>query len=124
MGLDTSHGCWNGPYTSFNRFRHALAEQIGIDLDDYIGYGGNGFKELSSIDHDLRPLFDHSDCDGTIEPHDALMIVDGLNSILDKFKKDGFINGKLAYVHFEESIKRFRDGCALAANNNETIEFH
>lgn len=32
MGLDVSHGCWNGPYSMFMRWRIWLAEQIGLPL--------------------------------------------------------------------------------------------
>lgn len=30
MGLDTSHGCWHGAYSAFNRWRDKLAEIAGI----------------------------------------------------------------------------------------------
>lgn len=32
MGLDTSHGCWNDPYSSFMRWRIWLAKESGIPL--------------------------------------------------------------------------------------------
>lgn len=38
MGLDTTHNAWHGPYSSFNRWRHWLAEQIGIPLELMDGF--------------------------------------------------------------------------------------
>ena len=64
MGLDTSHNAWHGPYSSFNEFRDMLAKQIGINLNDYYGYGGT--LDLMSIEHDIQPLLNHSDCDGEL----------------------------------------------------------
>ncbi len=29
MGLDTSHGCWHGAYSAFDRWRHQLAQVAG-----------------------------------------------------------------------------------------------
>ena len=120
MGLDTSHNCWHGPYSSFNRFRKSLAEQIGINLDEYIGYGKeNATKQLNSIKHDLKPLFNHSDCDGRLTVKKCEKIVRGLNSVLENF------NDKIeADWGFKEKIIQFRDGCLLAIENNEAVDFH
>lgn len=38
MGLDVSHGCWSGGYKSFNRWRAAIAQQIGIPLELMEGF--------------------------------------------------------------------------------------
>jgi hypothetical protein len=32
MGLDTTHGCWSGPYSMFMRWRVWLAQEIGIPI--------------------------------------------------------------------------------------------
>ena len=119
MGLDTTHNCWHGPYSSFNRFRESLAEQIGISLDDYIGYDNpNATKELRSIKHNIRPLLNHSDCDGILPLRQCKLIVDGLNDILENF------NDKIeADYNFKENIIQFRDGCLLAIKNKEVVRF-
>jgi len=119
MGLDTTHNCWHGPYSSFKDFRNALAAQIGIDLNDYIGYGSpDATKDLTSIDHDLMPLFNHSDCDGILTVEESKRIVKGLNSVLKNF------NDQLdAPYYFKEYIEQFRDGCLDAISKNEIIEF-
>lgn len=38
MGLDTSHGCWHGPYSMFMRWREWLAAQVGIPLQMMEGF--------------------------------------------------------------------------------------
>lgn len=37
MGLDTSHDCWRGAYSAFNRWRRALAEAAA-----YLDHAFNG----------------------------------------------------------------------------------
>lgn len=119
MGLNTTHDCWNGPCSSFNQFRYALARQIGIDLNDYTGYNNPAGKDLKTINHDLMPLFDHSDCDGELTVAECQKIVSGLNSILEN------LNTKLkAPYDFKELIITFRDGCLDAISKNESVEFH
>ncbi len=38
MGLDTSHDCWHGPYSAFNRWRHAVAKAALVPLDLMEGF--------------------------------------------------------------------------------------
>ena|SRR5690606_34976297 len=119
MGLDTSHNCWHGSYSSFNRFRYSLGHQIGIDLYDYAGYGSKGVKDLAKIEHELMPLFNHSDCDGILTVEESKQIVIGLNKVLENF------NNKIeADFDFEEKIIQFRDGCLNAIQRNEEVDFH
>ncbi len=118
MGLDTSHNCFNGAYSSFKRFRHSLAKQIGIELTDYIGYGDKGYKELTSIEHDIQPLLNHSDCDGYLTVKEARQIAKGLNNILENF--DDKIE---AYYDFKNNIIQFRDGCLDAVSKKQKIIF-
>ncbi len=119
MGLDTSHNCWHGSYSSFNRFRFSLAKQIGLDLSDYIGYGDKGTKYLESIEHDIMPLLNHSDCDGKLTVKEARRIAKGLQNIIDNF------NDKIeADYNFKELIMQFRDGCLLAVSKRQIIDFH
>ena len=119
MELDTAHDCWHGPYSSFNRFRYSLGHQIGIDLDDYAGYGKTGVKDLTKIEHELMPLFNHSDCDGILTVEESKQIVIGLNKVLENF------NDKIeADYDFKENIIQFRDGCLYAIERNEEVDFH
>jgi len=119
MGLDTTHNCYHGSYTYFNRFRYALARQIGINLDDYIGYSDKGTKDLDSIEHDIMPLLNHSDCDGRLKITESRRIAKGLNLILENF------NPKLKHPErFKDDIIQFRDGCLDAVSKREMIHFY
>jgi hypothetical protein len=120
MGLDTTHGCWNGAYSSFNTFRHNLANQIGINLDDYRGYGGE--KDLESIEHGIMPLLNHSDCDGSLSVEESKSIAEGLSFILDDLTlppEEEFNPYNLKF-----KIERFRNGLLDAIENDEIVEFH
>ena len=88
MGLNTTYNCWEGPYSSFNRFRYSLGHQIGINLDEYLGYNETGTKKLNEINHELMPLFNHSDCDGRLTVKECKSIVKGLNNILETFNEN------------------------------------
>ena len=114
MGLDTTHGCWHGPYSSFNRFRERLAKEAGYDLNEYDGYGGH--KDLTTIDHPLMPLFNHSDCDGILTVEESFSLVKGLNLIIQNTIDHPLDN-------FKQQCIEFRDGCLLAIQHNEEVEF-
>lgn len=120
MGLDTTHGCWNGPYSSFNRFRHDLANQIGIKLEEYAGYGGE--KDLESIEHGIMPLLNHSDCDGSLSVEESKSIEEGLSLILDNLTLSP--EEELNPYNLKFKIERFRNGLIDAIGNNEIVEFH
>lgn len=120
MGLDTTHDCWHGAYSSFNEFRYELGRRIGINLDDYKGYHGNGTKELTSIAHPLMPLFNHSDCDGELSVEECKQIVSGLNGVIEAAVPED----KDSPFSFLRKVVQFRDGCLLAISKNEIVEFH
>ena len=123
MGLDTSHNCWHGPYSSFNRFRHWVAENIGINLDEYIGFGGD--KEYGEIEnHDLFPFLFHSDCEGDISPDDCKKIADGLDTMLKKVPLVEKIGDMYWGENFRSRAVSFRDGCLEAYKAGESVEFH
>jgi hypothetical protein len=114
MGLDTSHDAWHGPYSSFNQFRHKIAEAIGVNLDSFEGYGGNvPFDELK---RGVRWLLDHSDCDGHITPKRCKLIADDLKKIIPLLE-DGVWSPK------SQAIK-FMKGCLKAYKKNEKLDFH
>lgn len=119
MGLDTTHNCWHGSYSSFKHFRNFLAERIFINLYDYIGYGNpNATKQLDTIDHKLMPLFNHSDCDGILTVEEAKQIAEGLDQILADLTEITE-QDKI----YREKIVQFRDGCLLAVADDEEIQF-
>ena len=136
MGLNTSHGCWDGKSKYFNQFRINLAKVIDIDLREYKGWElmvfdpktlefveiENERKDLKTIDHDLRPLFDHSDCDGELSVDDCSHIEFGLYDVQKRLETNDFGIDDLPY--FKQQIAQFREGCHLAISLNEPVKFH
>jgi hypothetical protein len=118
MGLDTTHGAWNGAYSAFNTWRTEVAKRVGITLKEMQGFDGS--KEWDT-EHPLYPLLYHSDCDGELTPSECKKIADALTKIIDK-TEDVQFGGHVG--SFNDKTKTFIDGCLLAHSLNETIEFH
>ncbi len=118
MGLNVSHGCFSAPYSTFNRFRHSLGHQIGIDLKDYVGYGKEEGLSLAEIDHDLMPLFNHSDCCGVLTVDESKKIIEGLKSVLSNFNKTLDFD-----FNFKYQINDFINGLLSAVIAGEEVEF-
>lgn len=122
MGLDTSHGCWHGSYGTFNTFRRWIGKNIGINLDEMIGYGGS--KEWGELKkHNLYPLLNHSDCDGKISPKNCKRIADGLDEMIRTLPMVEIIQDNVGW-NFRRRAQEFRDGCLSAYAANESVDFH
>lgn len=115
MGLDTTHDCWHGPYSSFGDFRRALAEAAGMPpLYEMAGYK-NGFRAWDSIPPDvLHKLLNHSDCEDEIEANDCAPLADRMEELLPKIESD----------YWREKAEDFIAGLRLAASKQEPVEFH
>lgn len=120
MGLDTSHGCWHGPYSAFMRWRTQIASCIGLTLDGMVGFGGT--TEWPDAEKEpLVHLLNHSDCDGEIESKHCAAIADRLSEILPLMPK-GDAGGHIG--DWTEETQTFIDGLRLAAELGENVDFH
>lgn len=119
MGLDISHGAWNGAYSSFMRWRIEIAKAAELpDLEIMEGFTNGDGKPWDSS-HPLTPLLNHSDCDGEIEVKDLPGIISGLELLLPQFDKElGGHIGNMAY-----KTQTFIEGCKRALELNEPLEF-
>lgn len=116
MGLDTTHGCWSGPYSSFNTFRRAVAKAIGIpDLEAH--WRKTMDETYYQPDRPLMLLLNHSDCDGTLRWQDCAAIADDLESILDDLETKGPFSAR-------ERAARWIRGLRKAAKAKEDVIFH
>jgi len=136
MGLDTSHGCWSGPYSAFHRWRRRIAEVAGLgDLDHYEGFQGTlGERALNTEtkrfeeSHPLTPLLSHSDCDGKIDSKDCTGIADALEALLPvlegfaKHEQDARV--RIANEWYVSKTKEFAEGLREAATAGEDVEFY
>lgn len=133
MGLDVSHGAFHGAYSSFNRLRKFLLKSIGGSFpphedprfEDVYWYWGEGYSNKTHPG--LHEFFGHSDCDGEINPEMCKVVADELETILPKAEElakleeaHGHILHNGGYV---QVTKDFIDGCRLAYEKNEPLEF-
>ncbi len=82
MGIDFSHTTAQWSYIGFGDFRRALALFEGFELDDMEGFGGD--RDWSTVDTDLAPLLNHSDCDGELAPEECRRVAPRLRVVIDE----------------------------------------
>jgi hypothetical protein len=149
MGLDTSHGCWSGPYPSFMRWRCWVARCAGyppLHLMDgfcdpnllvwsfkdaafpyWMGRDSLPIRWDNFKDDPLVLLLRHSDCDGDIQPDKCHAIAERLRQIAaenEEYVKTPSATARADYDGMIPATIRFANGLDLAANNNEPVEFH
>lgn len=148
MGLDTTHDCWHGPYSAFHRFRVAIAEKVGIDLESMEGFTRATFNRFKGEYDPAKPgtrwdllqpdplwiLLSHSDCDGSIMPKDCRAIAKRLREIEPLFvpregghpdSEDGKpMPERAIYDGVGEALNRFATGLELAAKKRQRVGFH
>jgi len=148
MGLDISHNTWHGAYSAFMRWRKEIAKVAGfppLELmegfymenkfslldaihkkDDLCMYFLNDVRESLPIQWDffrgdpLYHLLYHSDCDGQITYIRAGKIAKRLRELLPKI--DGDLGGHIGNI--KEKTITFIEGCELAYELKEPLEFH
>lgn len=82
MGIDFSHTQAQWSYTGFGAFRRTLALFEGFELDDMDGFGGD--RDWSTVQTDLAPLLNHSDCDGEMSPSECRLVAPRLRQVIDE----------------------------------------
>lgn len=135
MGLDVTHNCWNGPYSSFKRFREAVAAAAkkhfgyepvydGVPLRCYMGWWDfphdyardPGHTEPT---HPLDVFFIHSDCEGWIFPDDMPGLIAALRQLVGYLPEEHD-----DWCQRRSTLQRFIDGPISAEANNEPVRFH
>lgn len=133
MGLDTTHGAFHGAYSAFNNFRRFLCKSIGgsfpphddKELLDGYWYFGEGYSTESHPG--LTEFFKHEDCEGEIDPEMCKIVADELEDILPKVEE--LARTEPSYGHILRdggwlaATQRFINGCRLAYERNEPLEF-
>ena len=142
MGLDTSHECWHGSYSSFSRWRDKLAEAAGYTFHPLPGDRGMP-SSVVLVDLDwggieaiigrhllgkwprmpVRPdgtadplivLLAHSDCEGEIQAEFCAPLANRLEALLP-------LLGDEAYIAKTQTII---GGLRVAAAADEPVQFH
>lgn len=122
MGLDTTHNCWHGPYSSFKQFREAVAEAALEHYGYTPNYDGHPHRayqgwwdhpEMEKLDprdvhhywdDPLDVFFIHSDCDGYIFPQDAGPLSDRLDALVG-YLDDGPFGWRPILVQFIAGLR-------------------
>ena len=143
MGLDTTHGCWNGAYSAFNRFRAKLWLLAGMPPLELmngmltrksIEEGNYMVRDLPQWVQDGLPisfeclkedaimiLICRNDCEGEIEWEDCKPLADRMEELVPLLPTEpdaGHIGG------WREKTQTFIDGLRLAYEKKENVEFH
>jgi hypothetical protein len=92
------HHCPQWAYGGFNRFRVRLAASEGFDLDEMQGFsngdyfGDNyvpGTRSWDEITTPLKPLLNHSDCDGELTPEECAQVAPRLREVAASWSVNG-----------------------------------
>ena len=110
MGLNCTHGAWDGSYGWFHSMRTAVAEAAGGGFID--GHEAVFEFDAAFDTGGLRKFLSHSDCEGEIDPKTCKLVADDLMNILDK------VAG-----YWRPRVKQFADGCLSAHERDEPLEF-
>lgn len=136
MGLDVSHDCFSGAYSAFNRFRQSVAKACGGSFPPHepgqVDDNGKPFDhsqwyfeaaDVPADHHDgMRLFLGHSDCDGTLDPAEALAVAAFLEWAAPRM--EGAATGHLERNgSLTGTALRFARGCRDAAQMGETVEF-
>jgi hypothetical protein len=144
MGLDTSHDCWHGAYSAFNRWRDQLAEAAGYtghksasgtgytpdidwgDIESTIGHDLNGKWPAIPVRPSGKPdpliiLLAHSDCGGELHWEFCGALADRLEELLPELDKLEDDNGHIG--NWREKTEQFIAGLREAHKAKENVEF-
>lgn len=121
MGLDVSHGAWNGGYGAFNLFRTILIEAVGgkwATFDDPNYYFGE-----EDPGPGLKHLFAMNDCEGEIPPEICAMLADELEAIAGRVAEIESTWSCRKDLRLAERTLQFARGAREAAESGECLEF-
>jgi hypothetical protein len=88
MGIDFNLTEAQWSYSGFNNFRRRLANKIGIELNNMDGFGGK--ISWDTIDDTIKPLLNHSDCDGELSPKDCKKVEPRLRKLVKDWDDDDY----------------------------------
>lgn len=146
MGLDTSHDCWHGAYSAFNRWRTKLAEVAGLPpLELMEGFFEDGTLYFGILEapmwqekkdnlsarlpikwealkpDPLHELLNHSDCEGEIPWESCAAIADSLERLIPLLPDE---EGGGHIGNWRAKTQQFVNGLREAAAAKENVDFH
>lgn len=147
MGLNTTHGCWNGPYSGFAKFRELVGKAAGLphkpsrlsgeQLDinweivtkrQIMGHWGRKPPTVESSGIYDPPITDpvlyllvHSDCEGKLRRG----YLPALKARLEELEPayDALIV-RSEHRYYASDLRHFIEGLEEAIGAGEHVEFH
>ena len=131
MGLNTTHGCWDGGYIGFSAWRNAVAIAAGFRMKLTGGYSLDAIEALFLPGGEPVPeaifmgqwpfeppdvlwvLLAHSDCDGEIPHKFTGPLADRLAGLATAIQ-----------AAWRNKTQTFIDGLRVAHAAGEPVEFH
>ena len=127
MGLNCSHGAFDGAYSRFYRFRIAVVEATGgtwpsiSEPEGSWWYFGEGYTDETHPG--LYAFLCHSDCEGSIKPKLCRKIADEMEALLPKIDARPDNRPGDRATDYGEMARTFIAGCRLAANEGKKLRF-
>lgn len=130
MGLEVSHGCWYGGYSTFHEWRNDVAQIAGYELANLGGYPFPDIDCSEIQEKNVRGEWDetppdpllviivHADTEGAIHLAQIGPLADRLEMLLPAIKR-----AKNALPDTLEQTQRFVDGLRLAQSEGEKVYF-
>lgn len=120
MGLDTSHDCWQGPYSMFMRWRcwlhyYVTNDPKGATREALVAAWEAGVYDDQTVP--INVLMAHSDCEGEIPAAMCGPIADALEALLVKMPE------RALYDEKRPATLRFIAGLRDAAAAGEPVVF-
>lgn len=149
MGLNCSHGAFDGAYSAFNRFRQVVCRSIEGTYPPHYKKDEKGNFLIDDgyyvVDDNIRPdrffvpdifsaektpgiweFLTHSDCDGSITPTMCKKVADELEKYvlpnINKYENESFGHIERAGGH-EQVLINFIEGCRLAHKKRQCLRF-
>lgn len=150
MGLNCSHGAFDGAYSAFNRLRKCVAEAAGGSFPPHYDLGSDFLikddpstgraKVKPGLDPELFYVGDdwprekfpglfvflaHSDCDGEISPEECTQVADDLEKLLPHVEALGWPPaGHIERAGgYPAALRKFIAGCRKAAAAGKPLKF-
>lgn len=86
MGVNFSYCMAHWTYSFFHDFRVKLANEVGIDLNQMEGFGGDHL--FSNYQDAIIPLLQHSDCQGELSAEECSRVAPRLREIVASWNGD------------------------------------
>lgn len=126
MGLNCTHGAFDGAYSRFQRFRIAICRAMGGSYPN--GYDGEtNWYYGPGMDSETHPglyiLLCHSDCDGSMTPKECRLVANDLDKMVPLLAQLPDHDPNDRRFSFVEMAETFAAGCREAASKRQKLRF-